>query len=109
MSNGLCRPATGPAIAESFDEVVLPHLNAAYRLAIRLMRNEHDAEDVVQEASLRAFDTSGHLPAEMGVPGSSELFATPVVAGAARGGKRQRTRSMKSGTAPLDQRSILRR
>jgi RNA polymerase sigma-70 factor, ECF subfamily len=55
MSNGLCRPATGPAIAESFDEVVLPHLNAAYRLAIRLMRNEHDAEDVVQEASLRAF------------------------------------------------------
>ena len=29
------------------------------------------------------FDTFGHLPAEMGVPGSSELFAIPVVAGAA--------------------------
>jgi RNA polymerase sigma-70 factor (ECF subfamily) len=39
----------------SFDEVVLPHLDAAYRLARWLMRNEHDAEDVVQEASLRAF------------------------------------------------------
>ena len=39
---------------ESFDEVVLPHLNAARRLARWLMRNEHDAEDVVQEASLRA-------------------------------------------------------
>jgi len=38
-----------------FDEVVLPHLGVAYRLALRLMRNEHDAEDVVQEASLRAF------------------------------------------------------
>ena len=25
------------------------------------------------------FDTFGHLPAEMGVPGSSELFATPVL------------------------------
>jgi RNA polymerase sigma-70 factor (ECF subfamily) len=39
----------------SFDEVVLPHLDAAHRLARWLMRNEHDAEDVVQEASLRAF------------------------------------------------------
>ena len=32
-----------------------PHLDVAYRLARWLMRNEHDAEDVVQEASLRAF------------------------------------------------------
>jgi RNA polymerase sigma-70 factor, ECF subfamily len=48
------RPAA-PAIGESFDEVVLPHLEAASRLARWLMRNEHDAEDVVQEASLRAF------------------------------------------------------
>ena len=55
MGNGLCRPATAPAIGESFDEVVLPHLDAAYRLARGLLRNEHDAEDVVQEASLRAF------------------------------------------------------
>jgi len=39
----------------SFDDVVLPHLDAAYRLARWLLRNEHDAEDVVQEASLRAF------------------------------------------------------
>jgi len=37
-----------------FDDVVLPHLDAAYRLARWLVRNEHDAEDVVQEASLRA-------------------------------------------------------
>ena len=40
--------------SESFDEVVLPHLDAAYRLARWLMRNEADAEDVVQEAALRA-------------------------------------------------------
>jgi RNA polymerase sigma-70 factor (ECF subfamily) len=47
--------ATPPQeISESFDEVVLPHLDAAYRLARWLMRNEHDAEDAVQEASLRA-------------------------------------------------------
>jgi RNA polymerase sigma-70 factor, ECF subfamily len=55
MSNGLDRPATAPRIGESFDAVVLPHLDAAHRLARRLMRDEHDAEDVVQEASLRAF------------------------------------------------------
>ena len=55
MNNRLCRPTTAPAIRESFDQVVLPHLDAAGRLARWLMRNEHDAEDVVQEASLRAF------------------------------------------------------
>jgi RNA polymerase sigma-70 factor (ECF subfamily) len=46
---------TVPAVDERFDDVVLPHLPAAHRLARRMMRNEHDAEDVVQEASLRAF------------------------------------------------------
>jgi RNA polymerase sigma-70 factor, ECF subfamily len=44
-----------PDAARNFDDVVLPHLDAAYRLARWLMANEHDAEDVVQEASLRAF------------------------------------------------------
>jgi len=34
---------------------VLPHLEAAYNLARFLMRRDQDAEDVVQEASLRAF------------------------------------------------------
>jgi RNA polymerase sigma-70 factor (ECF subfamily) len=34
--------------------VVLPHLNAAYNLARWLTRDEHDAEDVVQDAFVRA-------------------------------------------------------
>lgn len=38
-----------------FEEVILPHLNAAYNLARWLARNEDDAQDVVQEAYLRAF------------------------------------------------------
>jgi RNA polymerase sigma-70 factor (ECF subfamily) len=42
------------ARSDSFDQVVLPHLDAAYRLARWMLHNEHDAEDVVQEASLRA-------------------------------------------------------
>jgi RNA polymerase sigma-70 factor, ECF subfamily len=52
--NDELRPRAALALAESFDDVVVPHLDAAYRLARWLMRNEHDAEDVVQEASLRA-------------------------------------------------------
>ena len=55
MSNELCRPTTVLGTGEGFDEIVLPHLEAAHRLALWLMRNEHDAEDAVQEASLRAF------------------------------------------------------
>lgn len=42
-------------IVGTFDDVVVPHLDAARRLARWLLGNEHDAEDVVQEASLRAF------------------------------------------------------
>jgi RNA polymerase sigma-70 factor (ECF subfamily) len=45
---------TDRRLAEGFEDVVLPHLDAAYRLARWLTRNEHDAEDIVQEASLRA-------------------------------------------------------
>jgi len=47
--------SNAPKAGHSFEDVVLPHLDAAYRLACWLMRNKDDAEDVVQEASLRAF------------------------------------------------------
>jgi RNA polymerase sigma factor (sigma-70 family) len=43
------------ADAGRFEQVVLPHLNAAYNLARWLVRNRQDAEDIVQEAYLRAF------------------------------------------------------
>jgi RNA polymerase sigma-70 factor, ECF subfamily len=57
---GYATAAAGPALsAESahqrFTRVCMPHLDAAYNLARWLTRNEHDAEDVVQEAYLRAF------------------------------------------------------
>ncbi len=38
-----------------FEQVVLPHLDAAFNLARWLLRNRSDAEDVAQEALLRAY------------------------------------------------------
>jgi RNA polymerase sigma-70 factor (ECF subfamily) len=38
-----------------FQTMVLPHLRSAFNLAYWLTRNRQDAEDVVQEACLRAF------------------------------------------------------
>src|SRR2546423_14764826 len=39
----------------SFEAMMLPHMDAAHNLARWLLRNEQDAQDVVQEAYLRAF------------------------------------------------------
>ena len=43
----------------SFEELMLPHLDAAHNLARWLLRSEQDAQDVVQEAYLRAFKSFG--------------------------------------------------
>ena len=48
------RLTESPRLSE-FEREVLPHLDAAYNLARFIMRNEQDAEDVVQEAAIRAF------------------------------------------------------
>jgi RNA polymerase sigma-70 factor (ECF subfamily) len=41
--------------AANFEQTILPHLDAAYNLSRWLTGNERDAEDVAQEACLRAF------------------------------------------------------
>src|SRR5690348_13609837 len=45
--------ATDPQ--RDFERIVTPHLDAAYNLARWLAGNDHDAEDIAQEACLRAF------------------------------------------------------
>lgn len=61
MAAGLSKPGRvdrQPFMAqqdvERFERVVLPHLDDAYTLARYLLRDEHDAQDVVQDAVLRA-------------------------------------------------------
>ena len=44
-----------------FEQLVLPHLDAAFNLARWLLRNPADAEDVVQEAMLRAYRFFEHF------------------------------------------------
>ena len=38
-----------------FEEVVIPHMQAAFNLAHWIVRNREEAEDVVQDAYVRAF------------------------------------------------------
>jgi len=56
-----------------FEQAMLPHLDAAYNLARWLTRKDHDAEDVVQEAYLRAWKSFGGF---RGGDGKAWLLAT---------------------------------
>ena len=55
-------------LLQNFEEVALPHLGAAHNLARWLTRDETDAEDVVQEAYLRAFKHFGSFHGGDGRP-----------------------------------------
>jgi RNA polymerase sigma factor (sigma-70 family) len=50
--------------ARLFEETVLPHLDAAFNYARWLTRNDADAEDVVQDACVRAMRFLGSMRAD---------------------------------------------
>jgi RNA polymerase sigma-70 factor (ECF subfamily) len=52
--------------ASRFDSAVLPHVASGYNLARWLTKNDEDARDVVQEASLRAWRFFGGFRGENG-------------------------------------------
>jgi len=51
--------ASVPTETSTFEQLMLPHLDSAYNLACWLLRNPHDAEDAVQDASIRAIRAFG--------------------------------------------------
>ena len=50
---------TDESQSRRFQEIALPHLDAAYNLARWIARSDTDAQDIVQEAFLRAFKSFG--------------------------------------------------
>ena len=64
-----------PSELERFEATVLPHLDAAYTLARYLTRNDHDAQDVVQDAYLRALKYFGGFRGEGGAAESGAARA----------------------------------
>src|SRR6266513_514617 len=58
---GLHDPDSDGTPRGTFDAVVGPHLNAAFNYARWLTRNDADAEDVAQDAAIRAFRYFGSL------------------------------------------------
>jgi len=71
-------PDGGPVEPENdhqrFARLVLPHLNDAYSLARWITANRADAEDVVQDASLRAFRAIANV-----VDGNSRAWVLTIV------------------------------
>lgn len=49
------QPVSEPLGRLRFEQLAMPHRNAAFNLAYWMLRNREEAEDVVQEAYLRAF------------------------------------------------------
>ena len=64
---------------DRFEAVVLPHLNAAYGLARYLLRNDADADDVVQEALLRALRYFSGYRGEAGDDRGSRAWVLTIV------------------------------
>ncbi len=71
-----------------FEQLVLPHLDAAFNLARWILRGRADAEDVAQEAMLRDFSAffAGFMAA-MFAPGSCRSCAITATRGWRRIGR----------------------
>ncbi len=67
---------TGPPRAAEFDAFVREYQDMVYAVAVRLLANEADAEDVAQEVFLRAYERFGQLRRDGAVAGWLKTVAT---------------------------------
>ena len=86
------RTVSGHGEVSGFAEEMLRHLDAAYNLARWLMRNSADAEDVVQDAYLRAFRYSAGFRG-----GDARAWLLKIVRNASYG-RLQKNRAQQSST-----------
>jgi RNA polymerase sigma-70 factor (ECF subfamily) len=77
---------------QEFEQVALPYLDSLYGTALRLCRNERDAEDLVQDTLLRAFRFFHRF--ERGTNAKAWLFKILSNAFVNRYHKRQRERTV---------------
>src|SRR5438034_3316863 len=82
-----------------FEQVVLPHLDAAFNLARWLTGNDHDAEDLVQEAYLRAYRFFDRFHGDDGRPGCCAWSATLAIPGCGSTARVKPPRSTRRSTA----------
>jgi RNA polymerase sigma-70 factor (ECF subfamily) len=88
--------ASPQSTLELFEEIVLPHLDAAHNLARWLTRNEVDAQDVVQESYLRAFRFFDGYKG-----GDSKAWLLAIVRNTCR--TWQRRHSLETGAVPFEE------
>jgi RNA polymerase sigma-70 factor, ECF subfamily len=88
--------ASSPSKLALFEEIILPHLDAAYNLARWLTRNEYDAQDVVQESYLRAYKFFDGYRG-----GDSKAWLLAVVRNTCRSWQRRQNRD--SASVPFDE------
>src|SRR5215472_7538207 len=81
---------------ELFEQIVLPHLDAAHNLARWLLRNDVDAQDAVQEAYLRAFRFFDGYQG-----GDAKAWLLTIVRNTCRTWQRQHSRE--TGAVPFDE------
>jgi RNA polymerase sigma factor (sigma-70 family) len=62
-----------------FEQQISPHLNSAYNLAKWLTRNHADAEDVVQDAFLRAFSAFESFRGDDARPQNAKAWLLTIV------------------------------
>ena len=97
---------TTPVLVETFDDVVLPHLDVAYRLARWLMRIDRTHKTSCRRRRYGPSDTSGHLRAETAVPGAFRIVRNTCSGWRGRRFEALTIRSMSGNTSAVGRRPI---